>query len=551
MSKLLKDYTGQEHHVVLSEGIEEIGEQAFQDSSIRSIVLPKTLKVIRYMAFGNCKYLEKVVLQQGIMEIGECAFIGCLRLNRINLPDTILEIGDSAFMGCRDLCECTLPVSAHIGYNAFSGCNPLNLILQGGCDRTKIDDPILRLKAGICPFCPDGILKHEKENTWVCEQCGKKLNREEMEEMAKLNVRNGVVLEERIHMYHCLRIPEGITRIDTCAFYDGFAEDISVPDTVSTIGQGAFQDCDRMIYLHLSQKLRRLEDSICTDTCLQSIAVPKSTYYIGRHAFEKSLALKSVDLPSGLQMIGDDAFSETDLAAVCIPASIIGRSAFECCEALQWLYLESSVRRVGDYSFSNCFSLKTVVMDEGVTVIGDGAFWGCISLSRIELPTSLVYIGKDAFLECNELKEAILPVSLRWAGFESCFPAHTTVRYVEKVINQKDVYDDMFDKLNNADLKSQKETYEKLCKQADLAPSGKLQYFIGECYANGFGVSKNCKEAIAWFKKAARSCYPEAMVRLHELSSISDGKHKTRQYVFQAATLGNRKAIRHIAGGEF
>lgn len=571
MDRILTEWEGIETDVVIPDGIEEIDCDVFSDSSIRSVVFPASLSIIHESAFKNCKRLEKVTFLKGVKEIRYSAFAGCLhinsielpegiekieshafarcsQLNSINLPDSLQEIGSYVFSGSTRLNQITLPKSAHIDRDAFSGSRLTRIIIPKECDIKRIDDSLLRLELGICPFCNGRELDHSKDGEGlICRKCAKTLDWEQLDEMKKLNVVNGQLISYRTDYDKHFIIPAGINRIEESAFDDGFAESIFVPDTVKTIGNGAFMDCDRLFELRLPQ-LRRLEDSICSETRLAYFDVPESVCYIGRHAFEWTINLRTLVFPYGLKTIGESAFANSGIVAAWVMASLIGRSAFEDCKSLQWLYLDYDVTRVGDYAFRNCYSLKTVCIEDDVTFIGEEAFSGCVSLSRVKLPMSIEYIGRDAFSGCDELKEVELPDTLRYAGYEACFPKHTVVKYVPEEDEQQDIDDELYDLLCDGDKSSPYNAFETLYKRVTKAQSAKGQYYIGECYAKGLGVKKNTREAEAWFEKAAHSEYPEAMVRLYELTDICE-KERNLRYVFQAANLGYGKAIEIIAKG--
>ena len=52
--------------------------------------------------------------------------------------------------------------------------------------------------------------------------------------------------------------------------------------------------------------------------------------------------------------------------------------------------------------------------------------------------------------------------------------------------------------------------YRKAAEQGDA----NAQYHLGNCYFNGYGVTKDGSQAIYWWKKAAEKGFPEAQVLL-------------------------------------
>lgn len=88
-----------------------IGEWAFKNSDITSVIIPKTIKVIDKYAFYNCTKLNSVTFSEGLMTIGSHAFDQCKALTSISFPNTVKIIEDYAFAYCTELRTVTLPAS--------------------------------------------------------------------------------------------------------------------------------------------------------------------------------------------------------------------------------------------------------------------------------------------------------------------------------------------------------------------------------------------------------------------------------------------------------
>lgn len=144
-------------------------------------------------------------------------------------------------------------------------------------------------------------------------------------------------------------------------------EEIVIPDkspdgdTVISIGQRAFYDCDNVV----------------------SVVLPDTVKTIGYESFSDCDGLESVAIPDGVATIEDYAFSGcTSLKSVSIPGSV--------------QVLKNGV-------FRDCTLLEQVNIGEGVKTISDYTFGKCIRLSYVSIPSSVTYIG-EAFTECSALK---------------------------------------------------------------------------------------------------------------------------------------------------
>ncbi|MEE3391328.1 MAG: leucine-rich repeat domain-containing protein [Candidatus Cryptobacteroides sp.] len=88
-------------HAVIPEGTTEIIEMAFQDcTTLVSVEIPSSVRVINYGAFYGCTGLTSIVIPEGVEQIWECAFKGCTSLTSVTLPKSIKQVSFDAFDGC-------------------------------------------------------------------------------------------------------------------------------------------------------------------------------------------------------------------------------------------------------------------------------------------------------------------------------------------------------------------------------------------------------------------------------------------------------------------
>lgn len=88
-------------HAIIPEGTTEIKEMAFQDcTTLVSVEIPSSVRVINYGAFYGCTGLTSVIIPEGVEEIYDCAFKGCTSLTSVTLPKSIKQVSFDAFDGC-------------------------------------------------------------------------------------------------------------------------------------------------------------------------------------------------------------------------------------------------------------------------------------------------------------------------------------------------------------------------------------------------------------------------------------------------------------------
>ncbi len=113
--------------ISIPDGVTVIEEETFKGcSNITSIVIPNSVTTIRQTAFEGCSLLTSINIPNSVTHIGWNAFENCINLTSINLPDGIPYISDATFNGCTSLASITIPNSVtSIGNNAFNGCSKL------------------------------------------------------------------------------------------------------------------------------------------------------------------------------------------------------------------------------------------------------------------------------------------------------------------------------------------------------------------------------------------------------------------------------------------
>lgn len=116
-------YESQVESVILTNGIQKIGKCAFSNSDkLKKIEIPETVIDIEYRAFGDCKSLVSIKLPSKISTLSSSLFISCINLQEVNIPENVVLIDTHAFYGCKKLKSITIPKSVEeIDTDAFRG----------------------------------------------------------------------------------------------------------------------------------------------------------------------------------------------------------------------------------------------------------------------------------------------------------------------------------------------------------------------------------------------------------------------------------------------
>ena len=75
-----------------------IGDYAFKECKLTSIVIPEGVTTIGNWAFDGCESITSITLPETVTSIGSGAFQFCYRLSSINLPFGITSINNLTFL---------------------------------------------------------------------------------------------------------------------------------------------------------------------------------------------------------------------------------------------------------------------------------------------------------------------------------------------------------------------------------------------------------------------------------------------------------------------
>ncbi len=195
--------------------------------------------------------------------------------------------------------------------------------------------------------------------------------------------------------------------------YTGSATVVTTPTTlggnaVKKIRDNCFRGNDLLTSVTVSEGVVEIyQASFMNCTQLESISLPSTLSILGEWAFYNCPSLKAIALPSGMTHINEHTFAYcSSLKTVSIPSSVrvIGKDAFAECHALTSVTLPAGVTEIEERTFLNCENLATVKILGNVTRIGTSAFSGCSNaLTSITIPGSVTEIGERAFYYSFEL----------------------------------------------------------------------------------------------------------------------------------------------------
>ena len=310
----------------------------------------------------------KYSIRKGVKVIGNMAFYLCRFLTNINIPNSVTTIENSTFDGCESLTSITIPCSVvTIIGNSFYGWHG---ILNNESKAFIYEDHVL----------------FNKNKTILIAYRAKEIN---------YTIPNSVTTIGKGAFSGCesltnINIPNSVTTIGNWGFRacDSLIS-ITIPNSVVIIIGNPFYGWHGI--LNNESKAFIYEDHVLFNknktTLIAYIAketnytIPNSVTTIGEGAFSDCDSLTSINIPNSVTTIGYSAFWCCDsLTNINIPNSVttIGDLAFWGCKSLTNINIPNSVTTIGKGAFSGCKSLTSINIPNSVTTIEDGAFADCI-----------------------------------------------------------------------------------------------------------------------------------------------------------------------------
>ena len=113
-----------------------------------------------------------------------------------------------------------------------------------------------------------------------------------------------------------------------------------------------------------------------------------------------------VTIPDTVEVVGESAFENNQkVQFVVIPKSVkrLDAYVFWGCNNLEEVVLGKGLTAVDEYSFAGCTGLKQITIPENIQSIDAQAFAGCVNLTDIYISGTVTGIAEDAFLNCDNV----------------------------------------------------------------------------------------------------------------------------------------------------
>ena len=438
-------------NVILPDTLTVIKENAFTGSSISDITIPESVKIIEKDAFCNTS-LSSVTIPAGVESVGRGAFSYCYHLDTITVlgNDTIIEgnLGNS--------------VREYIVNEDNTRYQTVDGVLYDRELTTLIAYPAGRSGEFVFPESVKAIGRDAFQFCWKLDTLVIPAHVTE--------ISNNPAADSSLEHFEVERGNPAYRSIDGVLFTSDatelvayptergrYGDPYAIPITVKRIGESAFEGCDYLTSLELPAGVTEIgERAFYSCPNLESITIPLRVTRIANFAFDGgrsvnlpplevyyegtedawnsvSIAEENFAIPAVADGVRLDSFYVPETGGNYIlreanihfgnasPAQTTATSQGETAEGLSYRLYEDHAEITGYIDGASQVVIPPELEGKPVTEIGNHAFYSCAQLSEVTLPDSLKCIGELSFWGCPSLMRITIPESVTFIGWRAIF----------------------------------------------------------------------------------------------------------------------------------
>jgi hypothetical protein len=298
-----------------------------------------------------------VFVESGVTAIGARSFADCSSLTAVTLPESVLSLGAETFAGCTSLTDVTVSWTTEvpeIDGSVFAGLDlsEITLHIPEGVEDLYTEAEVWKEFNPEDPSgCHSGTFGEGNALGWaLCEGVLTISGTGAMTDYDPTTAPWHAYREE----ITAVVIEPGVESIGAAAFYQCRLEFITLPETVTSIGNGAFRGCKTLV----------------------SITIPASVASIGEWVFGGCSRLTEIAVASN-----NPSYCSED--GVLFDAGKETIIRYPPGKAGDGYTIPESVLMIGNETFEDCRPLESIVIPASVISIGIGAFTYCVNLTEL------------------------------------------------------------------------------------------------------------------------------------------------------------------------
>ncbi len=425
---------------IVTGSVGTIGANAFEDSdALTTVSITGTVDKVCAYAFSDCDAVTTLSIRANVVEeyayedmdglisatlygatVGDGVFYDCDALETVVIDGGVNSIGNDAFYSCGKIKNVTFeeskaaqPTTLILGYQ-IHGTDEQGPFYDAPLERVDWKRNISYTLANNSAIDGDdeGLFSGSYKGNLKTVNIGAQVNSIPSYTFAKSGVTS-------------ITIPASVTSVGENAFIDCDALTSAIIGS-STLGSNMFDGCGNLATVTIDGTLDAINvDAFTGCSNLSTLNISGSVGSIGDGAFD-SFNLTSLNISGHVGTIGANAFDDNDdMTSFTVTGTgsigTIGAKAFDDCDALT-VDIKGPVDRVCSYAFSDCDAITTLSIRAGVVedyayedmdglisatlygaTVGSYVFYDCNNLQTLVIDGGVNKIGNNAFDQCNSL----------------------------------------------------------------------------------------------------------------------------------------------------
>jgi hypothetical protein len=351
--------------VTIPSGITRIGDKSFADNKLTSVTIPDSVTSIGDYAFAN-NQLTSVTIPGSVKSIGSEAFRNNA-LSTIVIPEGVerIEIDAFANTGCKSVSLPSTIIYIGKGVDNWTGNPKFAFDISGKPSFTLAAN--INAEFDVHPAFYSYIANDRKAGTYAFD-----IPYKNADGYGYYQTQYGAVLTKYTGDSTRVRVPTEISGVAVKALYGEIDPNYNGRTGRQNSFFGIFEG-KSIVAVQIPEGITYIGNCAFYENQLASVTIPNGVTYIGRVAFSEN-QLTIVTIPNGVMYIGDEAFSRNKLTIVTIPNGVtyIGSAAFAA-NQLTSVTIPDSVMYIGDEAFRRN-KLTSVIIPNSVTIIRKGIF---------------------------------------------------------------------------------------------------------------------------------------------------------------------------------
>lgn len=213
------------------------------------------------------------------------------------------------------------------------------------------------------------------------------------------------------------------------SYTDEHPEEITLPDSITTIGSHAFDSNQNIKTVH-APKVTGIDGWAFAGSSISNFTTDNLTY-IGENVFQNCESLEAITIETndGVTLHDGSFWGCKNLKIFPYKTDNLPISAFSKCISLESFTIENNITEVGSYAFDHCTGLTEMTIPSSVTKLGSSAFDTCSNLKTLTFESSVPpTVGEHVLSSCPSDLKIVVP-----AGSEDAYVEAFGIEYYDNI----------------------------------------------------------------------------------------------------------------------